>query len=261
MRAGLKTPAGIVSIVCALTGSFAQAMAAQGSAGASGENEPRALVDMPTAGMLASGTFGLDIDFFQRGGLLVTLTAGIFDRLSVGVSYGGSGLIGSEVAVMNPGPGANIKLRLIEENEALPAIVLGFDSQGREGYMKELDRYRIKSPGLYAVASKNYNLAGYLSIHGGTNYSLERADDDEDLNVFVGVEKTIGPIISAIVEYNSALNDSKSVGEGDGYLNFGLRFSLGGGLTMGIDVKDVLENAGEVHFGNRAVKLEYVGMF
>ena len=233
---------------------------AQGSAGTSGGKEPRYLVDVPTAGMLAQGTVGLDIDFFQEGGLLVGITVGIFNRLSLGVSYGGSKFIGAEKATMNSVPGANVKLRLIEENTALPAVALGFDSQGREGYIKELDRYNIKSPGLYAVGSKNYSLAGFISVHGGVNYSFERGDNDRDVNFFLGLEKTVGPAVSLVAEYNRGSNDSNGIAStrGRGYLNMGIRWSIGGGLTLGVDLKDLVKNRENVSVGNRTVRIEYL---
>ena len=113
--------------------------------------------------MLDKGTFALDVDFYQEGGVLFGISAGIFERLSFGISYGGSRLIGAQSPVMNEIPGINLRIRIVEENMVFPAIVIGFDSQGKDGYIKEQDRYRIKSPGFYAVASKNYLLLGYFS--------------------------------------------------------------------------------------------------
>ena len=233
---------------------------AQGSAGTGGKLEPRFLVDVPTAGMLPKGTVNLDVDFYQEGGVLLGVSLGIFDRLSIGVSYGGSNLIGGDKPVMNEIPGMHLKIRLLEESFVLPALALGFDSQGKDGYLKDLDRYKIKSPGFYAVASKNYSFLGFMSFHGGINYSLERSDGDEDINVFAGIEKTLGPVVSLMVEYNLGANDSnaKAVGRGRGYLNAGLRWSIGGGLTLGASLKDLAKNGGDVSIGNRTVQIEYI---
>jgi hypothetical protein len=235
-------------------------MDAQGSAGTEGNQEPRFLVDIPTAGMVAKGSFALDVDFYQEGGVLLGLSAGILDRLCFGVSYGGTHLIGSDKPMMNPVPGVNLKVRIIEENVALPAIVLGFDSQGRDGYLKDLSRYAIKSPGLFAVASKNYSLLGFLSMHGGVNYSLERADGDKDFNAFAGVEKTIGNAVSLVMEYNLAANDSngKAPGKGRGYLNAGVKCTVGGGLTLAVCLKDLARNSrNDVTVANRTMRIEY----
>lgn len=61
-----------------------QNAAAQGAAGSGGGLEPRFLVDVPTAGMLDKGTFALDVDFYQEGGVLFGMSAGIFERLASG---------------------------------------------------------------------------------------------------------------------------------------------------------------------------------
>lgn len=249
----------VVTLLC----SCVQHGMAQGAAGTGGGQEPRFLVDVPTAGMLDKGSFALDVDFYQEGGVLFGMSVGVFERLSFGISYGGSRLIGSASPVMNDIPGVNLRIRIVEENMVFPAIVLGFDSQGKDGYIKEQDRYRGKSPGFYAVASKNYLLLGYLSLHGGVNYSLERADGDRDPNVFLGVEKTIGPILSLVLEYNLGLNDNSgdTIGKGRGYVNAGLKVSLGNGLTLGVNMKDIIKNGRDITVANRTVRLEYARAF
>jgi hypothetical protein len=236
---------------------------AQGAAGTAGGQEPRSLVDIPTAGMLGKGTFAMDVDFYQEGGVLFGISAGIFERLSFGISYGGSRLIGAQSPIMNEIPGINLKIRVVEENMVFPAIAIGFDSQGKDGYIKEQSRYLIKSPGFYAVASKNYLLLGYFSIHGGVNYSLERGDDDRDVNIFAGAEKTLGPILSLVAEYNLGLNDNsgKAIGKGRGYVNAGLKVSLGNGLTLGVNMKDIIKNGRNITVANRTVRIEYARAF
>jgi hypothetical protein len=235
----------------------------QGSAGSGAKLEPRYLVDIPTAGMMPKGNFAVDADFYQDGGLLLGFSVGILDRLSLGISYGGSSLIGSGTPVMNEIPGMNVKVRVLEENVALPAFVIGFDSQGRDGYNRSLSRYIVKSPGFYGAISKNYTCLGFLSFHAGANYSLERADGGNAVNVFAGVEKTVGPFISAVMEYSLGANDGNAgtIGNGKGYFNVGLRCSLGGGLTLGVNLKDLARNNPEVTIGNRTVRIEYIRPF
>ncbi len=246
-------------LLCALLAVVVFPAHGQGSAGMDAAAEPRYLVDIPTAGMMDKGNLAVDLEFYQQGGILGGLTIGVLERLTIGLSYGGSHLIGSDEPVMNNVPGVLVKVRLIEENEDLPAIVLGFDSQGRDGFIDSLDRYAIKSPGFFAASSRNYELLGSLGFHAGINYSLERDDGDEDLNVFVGVEKSIGSVISIVTEYNLGLNDSegKAIGRGRGYLNLGFRWALGSGLTLGFNIKDMLKNAENDNSGNRTVRLEY----
>jgi hypothetical protein len=248
-------------LVLALT--VSEKGSAQGSAGTNSNVEPRFIVDMPTAGILRTGTFAFDTDVYGEGGLLCSLTAGFLTRASFGLSYGGSRLIGAGSPVMNVVPGFSIKVRLIDENVVLPAIALGFDTQGRDGYLKELDRYAIKSPGLYAAASKNYAMLGFLSFHGGINYTLERADGDKDLNFFFGMEKSVGPIISASLEYNAGFNDNSAaaIGHSRGYLSAAVAWSFGGGLTIVVGLKDLLHNGSDVSVVNRTLRFEFARSF
>jgi hypothetical protein len=236
---------------------------AQGSAGSSGKLEPRIIVLKPSAGMLAKGSFAFDVDLYQEGGVLAGVSAGIFERFSFGVSYGGSKLLGSGTPVMNPLPGVNLRLRPVEESESWPAIVVGFDSQGKNGFVDSLDRYLVKSPGLYAALSKNYLLAGFLSLHGAVNYSFERGDGDRDVNFFFGAEKTLGPFLSLAGEYDLALNDNSqsAIGRGRGYLNCALRASLGAGVTIGVSLLDLLQNQRGAGGPGRTANLEFVSKF
>ena len=240
---------------------FAQSVFAQGgSAGTGGRIEPRFIVDMPTAGILAKGSLAVDADFYADGGMLLGSSIGVFDRLSLGISFGGTGLIGSDPVVMNQVPGFSIRVRPLEESLALPALLVGFDSQGKGFYDKVRSRYQTKSPGFFAVLSKNFLLLGYLSLHGGTNYSLENADGNGGMNFYFGAEKTLGPFLSVIGEYNAGLNDSNinASGKGRGFLNVALNISLGGGLTIGFNFKDLLENERNTSGVSRTVHLEYV---
>lgn len=247
-------------IVCLLL-FFPSMLSAQGSAGSGAKLEPRFIVDMPTAGMLDAEAIAADIEFYQDGGLLLGVSYGVFNWFSIGVSYGGTNLIGGESPDMNPVPGVDVRFRIIDENVALPAIVLGFNTQGRDGYVDETDRYVFKSPGVFVCLSKNYLMLGFLSLHAGANYSLERADGDENVNVYAGAEKTITSFLSVAGEYNLALNDNSSGGKGRGYLNVSLRCTLGGGLTMAFAFKDLLHNSRELTMTSRTAYFEFVHGF
>lgn len=236
---------------------------AQGSAGSSSNLEPRYIIDMPTAGLIGHYSYAVDADFYQSDGVLFGFTIGLLNRINLFASYGGSNLIGSSKPDWNKYPGMSLKIRPFEESKVFPAISIGFDTQGKENYIDTLNRYLIKSPGFYLVASKNFLVAGYLSVHAGVNYSLERADGDNDGNLYLGAEKSIGSFISFIAEYNTALNDSdpKALGKGRGYLNMGFRGSLGDGFTIGVNLKDIIKNQDKVSIGNRTIMIEYIGRF
>jgi hypothetical protein len=238
---------------------------AQSYAGSEAVVEPIMLIDKPTAGLLKRGTYAVSSNFYQSGGVLVGITVGIFEPFTFGMSYGGTDIIGKNKINMNPIPGVNAKLRIIGEGMIVPALAIGFDSQGKEPYISadSLKRYTIKSPGIYAVASKNYRFLGNLSIHGGFNKSLETGDGDGDLNMFLGVEKSLSSDISIMLEYDFAANDNHghAIGKGNGYLNFGFRWSWGKGLVVGFDLKNITKNQDNVNVGNRTLQIDYNGEF
>jgi hypothetical protein len=252
----------ILSVLIAATHNLVMA---QSYAGSAATIEPTMLIDKPTAGLLKRGSYSVSSNFFQRGGMLIGITVGIFEPFTFGISYGGSGIIGKDSINMNPMPGVNAKLRLVGEGIMMPALAIGFDSQGKEPYLgaDSLKRYTIKSPGVYIVASKNYAILGNLSIHGGFNKSLETGDGDRDLNMFVGVEKSLSSDISIMFEYDFGTNDNhgNALGKGNGYLNFGFRWSWAKGLVVGFNLKNITKNQDNVNVGNRTIQIDYIGEF
>lgn len=234
---------------------------AQGTSGANAKFEYRNLVDLPTTGILSKGFAGFNLSILPFGGVITKIDVAVLNGVSLGISYGGNNIIGSGGIEWYQLPGFNLRIRIINETLALPTITAGFDSQGKGAYDKDRKRYQIKSPGFFVAASKNFELLGYFSVHGVINYSLERDDADKDVNLGVGFEKTIGGVVSLVGEYDFAINDNtgNSLGKGNGYLNLGLRCSIGDGLTLGLDLRDLLDNRKFV--GNKADRgffLEYV---
>lgn len=252
----------ILAVFCSLL-FLSPILHAQSYAGDAATIEPTMIVDKPTAGILKKGSYAVRTNFFEQGGVLVGLSVGVFDNFSFGISYGGTDIIGANKIQMNPLPGVNVKVRLVDEGTTMPALAVGFDSQGKEPYVDSTSRYTIKSPGFYAAGSKNYSFLGNLSVHGGVNLSMERGDGDKDLNFYVGAEKSIGKDISIFAEYDFANNDnnSRALGKGKGYLNFAFRWSWGKGLIVGFDLKNVIKNQNNVDIGNRALQLDFVGSF
>ncbi len=234
---------------------------AQGSAGTSAKFEYRKLIDMESAGILEKGFVAVTTHALPYGVVDMGLEVGVFENLSFGISYGGENIIGDSKIKWYSWPGINIKYRLINESESVPAVALGFDSQGRGRENKELKRFDYKSDGLFVAASKNFNFLGYLSLHGEINYSVRNGDGDRTPNLKIGLEKTFGKSVSFLAEYDFALNDNGelSFGAGKGYLNFGLRASLGKGLTLGVDLRNMLENKKiNSAVAERGIFLEYV---
>lgn len=237
----------------------------QGTGGTNAKYEYRSLVDLPTAGILEKGFVGIGMDLMPQGIVIPRIEVGVLDNFSFGISYGGSNIIGSGKIDWYKLPGVNIRARIYDETLILPAFTIGFDSQGKGFFDKELNRFQIKSPGVFITASKNFELFGYLSIHSVINYSLERDDADKDLNIGFGFEKTINERISVVGEYDVAFNDNtgNAIGAGNGFMNLGIRWSVGDGLTLGLNLRDLLDNKKiSSSAADRGIFVEYVkGIF
>jgi hypothetical protein len=77
----------------------------------------------------------------------------------------------------------------------------------------------------------------------------------------VGAEKTLGTAFSIVGEYNFAFNDNSTnqYGEGKGYLNIGIRWSIAEGVTFGFDLRDLLGNKkSDSNIPDRALIIEFI---
>ena len=221
------------------------------------------LIDVPSAKTLPAGEIETGLRIYAMGGLLSSLTVGVTDQFSIGVSYGGENIIGAGKVNLNPQPCVHIRYLLLEEHFLSPALLIGFNSQGYGKYDKRLKRYAIKSRGLYGVVSKNTSFLGGLGIHGGVNWSLENEDGDADPNFFAGFHKRIGSSLVILGEYDTAINDNSdnAIGSGKGYLNLGMRWSFAQRLFVEFAWKNILKNGKRVEGSSREVKLFYLTHF
>jgi hypothetical protein len=224
----------------------------------------RWLIDTPTGGMLPRGAFDLDFRTFSGGGLQAALGIGLMERFSVGLAYGASLVLTDTMPDYNPRLEFQIKLRLLEENQSLPDIAVGYSSQGYGPYNEDRKRFQVKSPGFYMAFTKRFrmynNPAGF---HWGINYSLEREWDD-DPSGFFGFNADLGSDMMFLGEYDLALNDNRPegvYGRGRGFLNMGLVWYLTDGLSLELDLKNLLRNRRNADAIDREARLVYVEYF
>ena len=249
---------------------------------------PLNLVNIPTAGTLPRGSFTLESLIIKNGGIVPRLSVGFTDNFTLGVSYGVQNLIGdSKPSINKTTPEVQIKYRIFDESEKMPALVYGLDTQGRGEFHKQesilsisgksdstrnLNRYDQKAWGMYIVFSKNWNLMGNLGMHAGISKSLSENDDgDKDLNVFFGFDKELNRSFSLLVEYDAALNDNLTeddygaikkitFGKGKGYLNAGVRWAISSNLMLEVNLNDINQNT-EAEYTNREIKVIYSESF
>lgn len=227
------------------------------------------LTDIPTAGILQKGEVSFPISIIKNGGVSFGAGVGIIPKLMFGIEYGGENILGVSQPIGNPYPGVFVKYRIFDESPQMPAIAIGFDSRGYGAFIEkdstgfEVNRYEIKSKGFYSVASRNFDFLGNFGIHFGVNYSTERDDNDENINFFVGIDKSINPQISLLIEYDFAFNDNGesghsetySFGEGNGYLNAALHLKCAENLIIKIHFRDLLNN--QYSYPDRSITIQY----
>ena len=221
------------------------------------------IIDCPTAATMERGSFMGILQAYADGGLLGYLEVGLTNRMMFGISYGGKNIIGAGAIDWNPVVGVNVRYRVIDEALAFPAIAIGYDGQGHGAYIRSLKRYEEKSKGAYVAASKSFNFLGPWAIHGGINYSFERADNDKDLNGFVGLEKSFNNELSLFVEYDLGMNDNtgRSIGDGKGYLNAALKWTFQKKLQIDFLWKNILKNNTMIKGSSREIRIGYIEYF
>lgn len=235
---------------------------------------PRWLVDMPTAGTLPRGHFSLGMRLFSEGGGLGYTNIGLSNRFMVGISFGGTNVISNQEPNWYPTLEFSLRFRVVDELPYLPAMSVGFSSQGYGSYNERQERYAYKSRGFYAVASRSFYFYRWTAgWHGGINYATsdeetEHADEDlkdTDFNLFIGFDATFNYNLALLLEYDAAINDDRSAndfaGNGRGYLNLSVKWLFTRNLEIELIAKDLLTNRPESDTFSREVRLTYIDSF
>lgn len=233
--------------------------------------EMNTLIEAPTAGILQRGEAEISAKIYKNNGLILGTKVGLFPRFMFGVYYGAEQIVGNQDPEWHDRVEFNAKFRIMDESTTLPAFAVGYDSQGHGNYYSSAKRYDIKSKGFFGVFSKNYYFLGNLGLHLGANYSLEREDDDTDLNLFAGLDKSIGDVLVLICEYDVAWNDNEEwqdqalsttiKGLGRGYLSTCLDIHFTEYLVLKIAFYDLLENRPDTEGSDRTISLLYYMTF
>ena len=248
--------------------------------------QPRKLVDAHTAGILGKAQYDIECRFYQAGdtslgaGITFGFDIGVTNRLTLGLSYGGEGLVGRGNRIRpHRMPGWLVKYRLIEEHVHFPGIALGYDHQGRGGLTDtsrfSYEGYIFKSPGFFLAASKNYLLFNtiQLGLHGMCNFSMEELTTVTWPNLIAGIDLGINEELSLVFEYDFAFiyldahpgKPALYARPSDGYLNAGVRWAFSSNFYIELDFRDLLERrttaTGKIIGWNREIKLAYFAKF
>jgi hypothetical protein len=223
------------------------------------------VVSTPTAGLIGHGAYMFDGRIGPGNDLLFGMGVGFHDRLMVGMSFGLQNFIGRGEIEANNLPGFLLRIRLIEEGMAGPALALGIDTQGEGRFIDEDDRYERKSLGAYATVSRNFEARINIGLHGGINYSFENRDES-GVNLFAGTSFTVVPGLTLLLDYSTSFDDDDpdiptTRTKGRGYLDCGVRVDFGENLRMRLLFKDLMGNYIPESGVARSLEIVYMNWF
>ncbi len=235
----------------------------QGSAGENAIIETTKIVDMPTGGLILSGHYYMSFSIYNSGGVLGEFNISPAANLMFGISYNVNGLIGSNKISFQNLPGFVFCWRFLDETLSYPAFIIGINTQGTGGYLSDKKRFLVYSPGIYLSSSKNFRwFLGSIALHTGINYSFEPTINDRMINFYAGLEQSLGKFASINMEYNSTLNDrNRDVMSKMGLLNSSLRVSISKGVTLQLQIRDILNHQVPTDAFSRYMVIEIVKMY
>ncbi|MBZ0265865.1 hypothetical protein K8I28_14490 [bacterium] len=224
----------------------------------------------PTAGILKKGQYQVEMTAYGDGGLNAGLGVGLFDRFMIGVSFGGTGLIGYNEPKGNKLPGVEARYRIWDESLNMPAVSVGFVMQGHGNWYEDENRYLYKAPGLYAAASKNWVAMGgnEMGVHAAVTYNTIETDDQQAIDGVLGADFMLNDQLALAVEYDFAFDDNleeegvqRFGSPGLGYLNAGARFTFAQAFKIEFNFIDILRTSNEIDGVGREIRLTYIETF
>jgi hypothetical protein len=183
------------------------------------------LVDVPTANTLLKGEIRADFKFSPGGGILSRLYIGIFERLYIGGAFNVNNVIGSGT-VQPEIPDFTCKIRITDDEGAVPAISLGYEGQG---YMN------LPAKGIFLAVTKEIS-AGIIIQLTGAVYTDNFVHFGQDIGLGAGFAVGITRELNACAEVDGIPGYAKGrINFGIGYffdpieIDIGFKFGFGDG--------------------------------
>jgi hypothetical protein len=217
------------------------------------------LVDLPTAHGLPRGGYSLSIRVAPGGGVVGGLRVGVTSYVGLGVTYGAGNAIGTGEPDWNDRLEFDVKLRVADERQAIPAIAVGYDSRGYGAEIQD-GGYEKASEGFYLVATKTLPFSDYWQASLGIARTLEVKRVRPD--VFAGLTARFSQEFSVVAEYHLGIDrlhdddDSKT-----GYLNGGLRWVFSDRLELDVYFRNLVGPRGSPERSSRSLQFVFYDSF
>lgn len=220
-------------------------------------------IETPTTHIIPPKTYNIAFEMLPVGGIGFSANVSLFPRVMFGLSYSATDIISYDVPAFSKYPGFLVKVLIVEEEDYVPAVSFGIQSQGYGAYDTTDSRFYVKSKGFFANVSKIlYPPIGEFLIGGGMNYSIFENSIENMVDFFAQAEYYLTDNVGFLVEYSLGLDDNDGTyGRGVGYLNAGMKWIYEEKLGIEIDFVDLVRNNQDNPTIGRGVKISYTDFF
>jgi len=203
-------------------------------------------IDQPVPISLAHAEYYVSARLWGDGGIMMRFGLGLFDRVTLGMSYGGDYIIGSQKPEFfdRYRPEFQARLAILREQGYVPNAVLGFESQGYDECIQQ--QYQVREKGGYLCVGKTVD-AIRTHCQLGLNYW-------NGLDAFAALNALLPGNVELIAEYDPAFNDHDEELKHRGFLNFGIGWTFAEKVRLVLGLRDVLGNRTETHL-NRVLEI------
>lgn len=194
-------------------------------------------LDEPAPVSLKHAEYMVSGRLHSNGGLIARGAVGLFDRVTLGLSYGADVLLGHGTPQFTQPVAVQIRALGLEEGSWYPSILGGYDSQGYDGWSAS-SRFRTLPQGAYLVLGKTI-WSTRTELSAGANYLPNYGFDGH-----LAVREFVFPDWDVLLEYDLGTNDgvitAAHLGFPVGLLNFGIAAVVGGNLNLKLGLRDIL---------------------
>ncbi|MEN9979650.1 MAG: hypothetical protein ABIK38_04815 [candidate division WOR-3 bacterium] len=192
-------------------------------------------IDSPVPISLTHGEYYAGLRLWGEGGVLARFGVGLFDRLTMGMSYSANHIIGGSTPELSrPRPELFARVAIFREAGYVPDLTFGFESQGYDYCDNE--EFTVREKGVYLALGK--------TIEASRTYAELGVNWWRGFNGFIVLNQLLPGNVELIAEYDPALNDLPPDNRWrGGWLNFGIAWTFQERVRLGLALRDLLGNS------------------